>query len=267
MSSKVISFSSGKGGVGKTTLVANLGQLWASRGKKVLLIDGDWNLGKLSICLGARPKWTVDQVIGGQIELSRAIHPVNENLSLLASPTGLLGFEELTDSIRNQLFFEIDSLSNDYDLVLFDHSSGVAKSVLEFAAASHQHVIVTTSEPTSYTDAYAIMKILSKRFSIREFWLLVTMSPTSTDTFDVIGRFSELTRHNLDIRIHLLDVFPWESGLSESVRRQKPYVTAFPKSELSQKFNRVCEKLDQSQAEISHGLRFFYRDTNPLRLG
>jgi flagellar biosynthesis protein FlhG len=258
--SKVISFSSGKGGVGKTTMVANLGHLWAKRQKKILLIDGDWNLGKLSICLGARPVWTVDQVISGQIDLARAIHPISENISLLASPSGIVGFEELTEGVRNQLYFEIDSLVHDFDLVLFDHSSGVNWGVLQFAAAAHEHVIITTSEPTSYTDAYAIMKILSKRFGVREFQLLVTMSPRVPETESTIFRFSEVVRHHLNVRVNLLDIFPWEPKLAESIRRQRAFVELFPESDLSLRLERVCEKIEQSDSKISHGLRFFYHE-------
>ncbi len=79
---KVISFSSGKGGVGKTAMVANLGHLWARQEKRVLLVDGDWSLGKLGLALGVQPRWTIEQVLKGEISLKSAVHPINENLSL-----------------------------------------------------------------------------------------------------------------------------------------------------------------------------------------
>jgi len=203
---KVISFSSGKGGVGKTSVVVNLGCLFASQGKKTLLIDGDWSLGKLSIMLGVQPRWTVEKALRGEITLEETVQPVQKNLSLLASPTGLLGFEEMSETERNQLYFEIESLSDQFDLILFDHGSGVSWGVTQFAAASHQNVIVTTCEPTSYTDAYAIMKILSRRFAVREFSLLVTMSPDHAETARVIERFREMATSHLQIRLSLLDV-------------------------------------------------------------
>lgn len=255
---KVLSFSSGKGGVGKTTLVANLGSLWARAGRRTLLIDGDWTLGKLGITLGVRPKWTVEDVLLEKVSLAEAILPINDNLSLLASPSGSVGFEELPESARNQLFYEMEQVGRDYDQILFDHASGVHWAVLQFAAASHQHVIVTTPEPTSYTDAYAIMKLLSKRFAIREFCLIVTMSGDRKDTEEVIHRFSEVVRTHLDVRINLLDIFPWEPKLGESIRRQKAFVSMFPKEEMTAQFGRLCAKLDRAEPNHSHGLKFFY---------
>lgn len=258
--SRVISFSSGKGGVGKTTVVASLGTLWAKRGKRVLLVDGDWSLGKLGITLGARPQWTVEKVLAGEVSLQEAVYPVAENLSLLAAPSGAIGFEEMTEAMRAQLFWELDVLSGKYDFVLLDHSSGLHWNVLQFAAAAHQHVVITTAEPTSYSDAYAIMKILSKRFGIREFWLLVTMSQKQAETEAIIGRFSDLACSHLDIRLHLLDIFPWEPRVAESIRCQKAFVDRFPQLDLTTKLQRVCRVLDVAKPELSHGLSFFYPD-------
>src|SRR4051812_29980866 len=142
MSARVRSFSSGKGGVGKTTLVANLGSLWSASGQRTLLIDGDWNLGKLGITLGVKPRWTVESFINGQVTLREAIHSITPHLSLLAAPSGILGFEELSEQARRQIYFEMEGLQDDFDQILLDHSSGLGTSVLEFAAASHQQVIV-----------------------------------------------------------------------------------------------------------------------------
>src|SRR5947209_5924547 len=132
---KVYSFSSGKGGVGKTTFVSNLGTLWAKKGYRTLLIDADWTLGKLSIALGVRPQWTIDKVLAQEVSLHSAVEQVGENLFLLASPSGVLGLEELSENSRNQLFYEFESLSDRYDIILLDHSSGVNMAVLQFAAA------------------------------------------------------------------------------------------------------------------------------------
>jgi len=257
---KVISFSSGKGGVGKTTFVASLGHLSAQRGKRTLLIDGDWALGKLSITLGVRPQWTVEKVLEGKIKLADAIQEVAPNLFLLASPSGVLGFEELTEEARLRLYYEMEQLSGKYDLILLDQSSGVSWGVLQFAAASHQHVVVTTSEPTSYTDAYAIMKLLSKRFAIREFQLLVTMCQNRPETERVIARFMDVARSHLDIRVSLLDIFPWEPKVSESIRRRQPYALLHPTSDFTVRLEKISQKIEESSARPTHGLTFFYEN-------
>jgi flagellar biosynthesis protein FlhG len=262
----LISFSSGKGGVGKTSLVANLGCLYASQGKRVLLIDGDWSLGKLSITLGVKPQVTIDRVLRGEILLLDAIEKVREGMGLLASPSGRIGFEELDEATRNNLFYQLDQLAFTHDLILLDHSSGIHWGVLQFAAAAHQHVIVTTGEPTSYTDAYAIMKVLSRRFGVRRFGLLVTMSENQVETERVISRFTQVVESNLAVRLSTIDIIPWEIKMAEAIRHQQPFVERYPNHELTRRFRRVCLELEKFPQHSSAGLQFFQGAQTPLKV-
>jgi flagellar biosynthesis protein FlhG len=257
--SKVISFCSGKGGVGKTTLVANLGVL-LSRSKKTLLVDADWALGKLGLLFGVRTVLTIDKVLSGELSMMEAIVPIRQNLFLISSPSGKLGMEELSEELRIKLFYELENLSH-FDWVLLDHSSGLGWGVLQFAAASHQHIIVTTPEPTSYTDAYAIMKILSRRFAIRRFDLVVTMGTHRVS--GLVERFCDVVRAQLDVRLETVEIIPWEKELSESIRRQKPYVECFPESAVTSKLNAICKFLDRSEASPRTGLSYF-QYSNPM---
>lgn len=261
---RMISFASGKGGVGKSSLVTNLGCLYAASGKRVLLIDGDWNLGKLSIMLGVKPQMTIDRVLRGEVTLLDAIEKVRDGLGLLAAPSGKIGFEELDEATRNGLFYQLDQLANTHDLILLDHSSGIHSSVLQFAAAAHQHIIVTTGEPTSYTDAYAIMKVLSKRFGIRRFGLLVTMSENQVETERVIARFADVVESNLGVRVSTIDILPWEPKLSEAIRYQQPFVERYPGHEMVRRFRRICVELDRLPLNVSSGLQFFHNAQTPL---
>ncbi len=261
---RMISFASGKGGVGKSSLVTNLGCLYAASGKKVLLIDGDWNLGKLPILLGYKPRCTVDKVLRGEVTLLDAIEKVRDGLSLLAAPSGKVGFEELDEATRNGLFYQLDQLAFTQDLILLDHSSGIHWSVLQFAAAAHQHVIVTTGEPTSYTDAYAIMKVLSKRFGVRRFSLLVTMSESRVETEKVITRFIEVVESNLGVRVSTLDILPWEQKMAEAIRYQQPFVERYPGHEMTRRFRRICVELERVPLSASSGLQFFQSAQTPL---
>jgi len=264
---RVVSFASGKGGVGKTSLVSNLGVLNAQAGKKTLLIDADWSLGKLGIVLGARPRWTIDSVLQGKISLQEAIEPVRENLCLLGSPTGMMGFEELSEPMRNQLYFDLDTVVSDYDTVFLDHSSGIHWGVLQFASASHQHVIVTTSEPTSYTDAYAIMKILTKRFSIRNFGLVVTMSDSIQQSEGIIHRFKDVVHSHLDVRLEVLDIIQRETKLSEAIISQSPFVEKFPSHPLTSRLGVLLDKINTAPVKPSGRLLFNFSGTTPAAQG
>lgn len=264
---RVVSFASGKGGVGKTSLVSNLGVLSARSGKKTLLIDADWSLGKLGIVLGARPKWTIDHVLAGKVTLPEAIEPVRENLCMIGSPTGLVGFEELSEATRNQLYYELDQVVSQYDTVFLDHSSGIHWGVLQFASASHQHVIVTTGEPTSYTDAYAIMKILTKRFSIRNFGLVVTMMDSESESEGVIRRFKDVVHSHLDVRLDVLSVIPREIKMSEAIVSQTPFVEKFPNHPVTIRLQRLLEKMEMTPVGPAGRLLYNFEHTNQAARG
>lgn len=256
---KVISFSSGKGGVGKTTLASNLGKLWARSGKRTLLIDGDWALGKLGLTFGLRPQWTIQTVLQGERPLLEVVTPVEPELDLLASPSGIMGFEELTEAQRNQLFFEIDALGTKrYDRILIDHSSGISWGVLQFAAAAHQHVVVTTPEPTSYMDAYAIMKLLSKRYSIREFWLVGALCTRMRDAERTFGKFLDTARGQLSVRVHIAGIIPWDSRLITSMQAQRAFVDLFPQDEITDRFQQIRTALDRKETGRFHGMQYFF---------
>lgn len=256
---RVISFSSGKGGVGKTTLASNLGLLWSHSGQRTLLVDGDWSLGKLGLTYGVRPQWTIQTVLSGEKTLAEAVHQIDDHLDLLASPSGVLGFEELSEAQRNQLFFELDALGTSrYERILIDHSSGIHWGVLQFAAAAHQHVIVTTPEPASCMDGYAIMKLLSRRFSIREFWLVGALCTRMREAERMLHKFMDTTRNYLDVRVHLLDLIPWDSRLVTSLQVQKPFVSLFPGDPITDRLEAVRKSLDRSTPKQFHGLQYFF---------
>jgi MinD-like ATPase involved in chromosome partitioning or flagellar assembly len=102
------------------------------------------------------------------------------------------------------------------------------------------------------------MKILSQKYSVREFWLIVTMSHNSLETDKIMGRFMDVARSQLDVRVKLLDIFPWEPRLSEAIRKQKAFTSLFPKDAFTGKLTDICRKMDDSPISKNHGLRFFY---------
>lgn len=254
---RVISFASGKGGVGKTSLVSNMGLISSAAGSRTLLIDGDWSLGKLAMALGVRPKHTIDHLLRQECTIDQLIEPVRDNLSIIAAPSGVHDFAELNEAARNHLFFELDQISPDYDRVFIDHSSGIHFGVLQFAAACHQHVLVTHAEPTSFADAYAIMKVLSHRFAIRNFQLIVTHAQDRIEAQKMSARFVDHVISQIPVQIGVLEYIPWDARMAECLRTQKPIVERYPTHSISIRLREIQRRLEETNVVPHHGMRFF----------
>ncbi len=263
----IVSFASGKGGVGKTTLVANLGTLWARRlQKRVLCVDADWVLGKLPIILGVTPPQSLSVVLEKDIPIRNIVHQVKEEypLFLVASPNGHQTWQELTALQRRVLFYELGSLVNDFDIVLLDHSSGAGPAVLEFASAAHTHVLATTIEPTSLTDAYAIIKMLAQTYRVQHFSLVLTQVHDCEQADAVCERFLNWVYDQLAVSVRVVGMIPFDMDFSRAIQLRQPYISLYPHTQAAKKIEEIGEVLLEKRLQ-HHGLRFAPVAEHPYR--
>ncbi|MBI1824171.1 MAG: MinD/ParA family protein [Nitrospirae bacterium] len=240
---KVISVTSGKGGVGKTNIVANLAIALSRLGKSVLILDADLGLGNIDVLLGLAPRYTLEHVILGEKSLSDVICDGPAGIKIL--PTGS-GVEELTAMTPEQkliLLSEFDRLETSIDVFLIDTGAGISSNVLYFNSIAEEIIVILTPEPTSLTDAYAVIKVLSQNYGEKNFKVLVNMARNGNDAKDAFQKLSLVSDRFLEVAVDYLGFISMDDYIPMSVSQQKAVVACFPLARASQEFNRLAAQI------------------------
>lgn len=239
---RVITITSGKGGVGKTSLSVNLGLALAKQGKKVLLFDADLGLANVNVMLGVLPKYNLYHVVKGHKSLAEIIINTPEGLDIIAGASGYSSLANLSDAQRSKLVSEFDNLG-DYDILLIDTGAGISSSVIDFTMPADEVIVVTSPEPTSITDAYGAIKSIVLENPEKNIKLLVNRSASSLEGRKVAERVINISNQFLNIKIDTLGFIYDDQNVPKSVRKQRPYYLAFPDSKASGCLNHVVARL------------------------
>jgi len=172
---KVIAITSGKGGVGKTNVVGNLAIACQRMGKRVLIFDADLGLANIDIIFGINPKYNIEDVIKGKKELSQIIVKGPEDVAIIPASSGVQELAHLTEGQKINLLNEFDILNNMFDVLLVDTGAGISSNVIYFNLAAEERMVVVSPEPTSITDAYALIKVMFYQHGTKNFFLLLNM--------------------------------------------------------------------------------------------
>lgn len=260
---RVIAVTSGKGGVGKSNIVVNLGLALAKMGQKVLLIDADLGLANLDILLGLSPRFTIHDLLSLRRSLSEVMVEGPEGIKILPASSGI---PELADLDKHQKMFlltELDDYSENIDVVLIDTGAGISKNVLFFNIAAHERIVVANNEPTSITDAYALIKVLASQYGENHYNLLVNGLTKPHDGEMVYRTLLRVTERFLGrgISLEYLGVIPHDEAISKAVLKQQPVLTLFPQAKVSRSFNSLAKRLWNLSAPIETGsnIKFFWR--------
>jgi flagellar biosynthesis protein FlhG len=231
---KGIAVASGKGGVGKTNLVANLAYRLCRQGKKVLILDADMGLGNIHILLGLAPKFTLQHVLEGIRPLKDIIVKGPGGIEVLPAGSGNMRFSELNIAEKVALKTELEAIQSDYDYILFDLSAGLTSNVTYFCSVVQGAIVVASPEPTSFADAYAVMKVLNREFDRKEFHLVVNSVKNRQEGLSVYQRLLKVAdRFGLNIRIHFVGHIQTDENVGKAVRSQSLFAEKFPDSPAS----------------------------------
>ena len=258
---RVVAVTSGKGGVGKTNVTANLAVALAHLGRRVMVLDADLGLGNLDVLLGLTPKFSLAHVLSGQRRLREVLVPGPGGITVLPAGSGFQNLTALSDHQIRELQSEMDELQEETDILLIDTGAGIGRNVTSFATMAQDIIVVAAPEPTSLTDAYALMKVLSTQYGERRFRLLVSMTRSPSDGQDVYRKLSLVAERFLHISINFLGSIPFDPRLAEAVCQQRPLVELYPQSKAAQAFLGLAHDLAEWPLPESPkgGLQFFWQ--------
>ena len=246
---RVISITSGKGGVGKTSIVANLGYAFYKMGKKVLVLDADMGLGNLDVLLGLAPKYNLSHVIAGEKTIEEILVSGPGDMKILPASSGIQELTQLTREQKIQVLTQLDPLIDSVDVLLIDTAAGISQNVMDFNATAHEIVVVVSPEPTSITDAYALMKVLSLKYSEKVCKLLVNMTARPEEGRDVYRQLHLVTDRFLDINIDYLGCVLYDTKVTRGVRNQRIVSELFPDAQASRCFKDLARKISNMPLE------------------
>lgn len=258
---RVISVTSGKGGVGKSNVVSNLAIALSAQGKKVLLIDADLGLGNLDVLLGLSPVYNLNHVLNGEKGLAEILIDGPAGVKIIPAGSGVQEFTSLGQHEKLRLLDEIDMLEEQFDIMIVDTEAGISENVTYFTVAAQEIIVVVTPEPTSITDVYALIKLLATRYSEHHFKVLVNMAKDSEDALEVFRKLANVAGRFLDISLDYLGCVVKDEKVVEAVKRQKAVTELFPESEAAACFTTLAKRVIENtrKTRLKGNIQFFFR--------
>ncbi len=244
---RVITVTSGKGGVGKSSISINLAIEFAKQGKKVIIFDADFGLANIEVMFGAIPKYNLADMIFNGKEFKDII--VNGPLDV-GFVSGGSGINRLANMTKDQVLFlvyklrELESLA---DVIIVDTGAGISDSVLEFVMMSNEVILVTTPEPTSITDSYALLKSLNSKSNFNKNDAQINVISNRVDDFEegqnLYSKLNLVVEKFLNINLKFLGIIPNDSSMQKAVMQQKPVTIAYPNSAGAKAFGDITQVL------------------------
>jgi len=259
---KVITISSGKGGVGKTNVVVNLAIACQRLGQKVLILDADLGLANIDILFGLNPSHNIEEIIKEGKELSRIIIDGPEGVSIIPASSGVQELTHLTEGQKINLLNEFDNLNNRFDILLIDTAAGISSNVLYFNLAAEERIVVMTPEPTSRTDAYALIKVMFQEHGVKHFNLLLNMVRDEKEAKSVFQNVSKvIARFMGGISIDYAGYIPRDDCLQKAVNQRKPVLLAYPETASSRCIQNLAVYLIEQMGKrpIDGNIKFFWK--------
>jgi flagellar biosynthesis protein FlhG len=264
---RIITITSGKGGVGKTNVSVNMAIAYARLGKKVVVMDADLGLANVNVMLGLVPKYNLFHVMRKQKTMREIQEETEYGISIVAGASGLSKIANLTEDERENFINELTTLSN-ADIIIIDTSAGVSKNVLDFIVAADDAIIITTPEPTAITDAYGITKIIATEMMDKleiGLKLVVNRARSAEEAKKVADRMISIAGQFLNLKIEYLGFIYDDPVVSQAVLKTKPFTVIDPKSKASLCVQHLVERMEKNDVQHERGgfssmvKRFFNR--------
>ncbi len=239
---KVISVTSGKGGVGKTNVVVNLAISLAKAGKRVVIFDADLGLANIDVLMGLVPKYTLQEVIRGEKMLQDIILTGPYDVRILPGGSGIQALANLDYYQRERLISSLRIFKDDTDFLLIDTGAGISRNVLGFISAADKVIVVLNPEPTAITDAYGIIKILSHFQLHREVELIINRVVGSGEALQTTEKIKKVADKFLQIKVKHLGHIVDDQAVGKAVRKQQPFTILYPNAKATYNIEQIAQK-------------------------
>jgi flagellar biosynthesis protein FlhG len=259
-SMRIIAVSGGKGGIGKTTISVNLAISFAKTKKNVLLFDADLGLANIDVLLGLRPKKNINDVISGKCQLSDVCLEGPHGIRIIPGSSGIQKMSELSPTEAINLIQSFSSMTDNIDIMIVDLASGISNQVLTITHASQDIIIVICNDPSSFTDSYAVIKLLYQNYSRSRFGIIVNKVNNTQEGFTVFAKFQDIVSRFMNISMQYLGHLPYDDYVMLAARERVSVVDKYPESLASKKFFNLCTGINQwnNGNQPIGGIHFFF---------
>jgi flagellar biosynthesis protein FlhG len=256
-----MSFTSGKGGVGKTVTVLNTAISLTRLGKSVLVLDADLGLANVDVMLGLQPRATLQHVLDGSKKLEEIMLEGPEGVSIIPAASGIEGISNLDSQQRLMLMEAVEEVAHRYDYLLIDTAAGIGADVMYFNSASSEVVCVINPQPTSLTDTYAMIKILSRNYGEKSVSVIANNVRNESEARGCFDKLARVVDKFLHVELRYIGHIPTDSLIVESIQEQVPMVQRYPSSHAGLAYAAIARRIDHDFRDrvVKGGMQFFFR--------
>ncbi len=255
---RVLAITSGKGGVGKTNVVAGLAMSLSRMGQRVLVLDADFGLANLDILLGLSPKYTLEHVLRGERLLEEILVEGPQGIQVIPASSGIQELTRLDAAGELRLVQGLQRLGDRFDWMLIDTAAGIHDSVVKLLMAAQEVILVTTPEPTSLVDAYAMVKVTHLRDAAKPIWLLVNNAQSEPEAEETLEQLQAAVQRFLGRELQVLGMIPADAHMLQAVRQQRGVAELFPRSPSALAFRALAERLQKGVPLQKDGFQSFW---------
>lgn len=245
--SRIITVTSGKGGVGKTSVSINLAIQFRLQGKSVIIFDADFGLANIEVMIGAIPKYNLSDLIYRGKDLNDIIMKGSMDIGFISGGSGISGLGDLTKDQLTYLVYKIKELESMADIIIIDTGAGISSAVMDFVVVSNEVILVTTPEPTSITDSYSLLKALNKRDdfdkSQNHIKIVANRVRNYEEGANLYNKLNVVVNKFLNFNIEFLGIIENDENMSKAVIQQKPISMAYPNSKGAKSFKKISDTL------------------------
>ncbi len=242
---RVIAITSGKGGVGKSNISVNLATAMSKNGHQVMVMDADLGMANIDILLGLNPIYNLSHVVRGERSITEVIVPGPAGIHIVPAASGTQYMAELSVAEHAGLVNAFSEISQMLDVLIIDTAAGISSSVVSFCQAAQEVLVVVCDEPASITDAYALIKLLSREHGVSRFHVIANMTTSVQEGRELFEKLNKVSNRFLDTTLTFLGVLPYDEYLKKAVQKQKTVVEAYPRCRSAIAFKNFAQKADK----------------------